>query len=243
MEQRNDELEINLIELFYVLRGRIIVLLLLAVIFAAGAGVYTYYLITPMYSSTSCIYVLSKGSVVSYSDFMVGSSLTSDYMEMIKSDTVMERVITNLGLEDSYSIGSLKGSIQISNPTDTRMLKITVNNSDPLMAKEIADEVAEVAVDRISEVMNVQKPYIYEQGKVASYPISPNMKKNVVVAGLLGIILSASIFIIIYLMDDRIHSAEDVEKYLGINVLASIPIADEQREQIKIDRRKRLGKK
>lgn len=243
MEQRNDELEINLVELFYVIKSKILVILLTAVVFAAGSGLYTHYLITPMYSSTSCIYVLSNDSGVSYYDFMIGSSITVDYIEMIKSDTVMERTIENLGIEDSYSVESLKSSISISNPTDTRILKISVTNADPLLAKEIVDEVVEVAIDRISEVMNVEKPNIYEKGKVAVAPISPSMKKNVVMAGMLGVLLSMALFIIIYLMDDRIHSAEDVEKYLGINVLASIPIVEEQREQIKIDRRKRLGKK
>ena len=99
MEQSNDEFEINLVELFYVLRSKLLLIILTAAIFGIGAGVYTHYFVTPMYSSSSSIYVLSKQSIVSYSDFMVGSSLTSDYTEMIKSRTVMERVIRNLGLE------------------------------------------------------------------------------------------------------------------------------------------------
>ncbi len=241
MEQSNDESEINIIELFYVIKSKLLIIILTALVFGIGAGVFTHYMITPMYSSSSSVYVLSKEAVISYSDFMVGTSLTSDYMEMIKSDTVMERVLNNLGLEDELSVSQLREGISISNPTDTRMLNITAVNKDPRLAKAIADEVAEVSVQRISEIMDVEEPNIYEHGKISEYPISPNLKKNVFIAGMLGAVIAAAIFIVLHLMDDRIHSPEDVEKYLKLNVLAAIPVEDGKVEQIRIDERKRLG--
>lgn len=243
MEQSNDEFEINLVELFYVLRSKLLLIILTAAIFGIGAGVYTHYFVTPMYSSSSSIYVLSKQSIVSYSDFMVGSSLTSDYTEMIKSSTVMERVIRNLGLKGEFTADSLRSCVSISNPTDTRMLNITAVNKDPRIAKAIVDEVAEVSVERIKEIMNVEQPNIYETGRIATNPISPNLKKNVFIAGLFGAVLAAAIFIILYLMNDSIQSPEDVEKYLGLNVLAAIPVEEGSKEQIRIDERKRLGKR
>ena len=238
MEQSNDEFEINLVELFYVLRSKLLLIILTAAIFGIGAGVYTHYFVTPMYSSSSSIYVLSKQSIVSYSDFMVGSSLTSDYTEMIKSRTVMERVIRNLGLKGEFTADSLRRCVSISNPTDTRMLNITAVNKDP-----IVDEVAEVSVERIKEIMNVEQPNIYETGRIATNPISPNLKKNIFIAGLFGAVLAAAIFIILYLMNDSIQSPEDVEKYLGLNVLAAIPVEEGSKEQIRIDERKRLRKR
>ncbi len=243
MEQSNDEFEINIMELFYVIRSKLLLIILSALIFGIGAGVFTHYMITPMYSSSSSIYVLSKESVVSYSDFMVGSSLTSDYMEMIKSRTVMERVIKNLGLENEVTVEELRSSVSINNPSDTRMLNITAVNKDPRIAKAIVDEVAQVSVQRISEIMDVEEPNIYETGRIAANPISPNLKKNVFAAGLLGAIIAAAIFIILHLMNDSIHSPEDVEKYLKLNVLAAIPVEEGKVEQIRIDERKRLGKK
>lgn len=243
MERSNDEFEINLVELFYVLKARILVIILVAAIFGIGAGIFTHYFVTPMYSSSSSIYVLSKDSVVSYSDFMVGSSLTKDYIEIIKSRTVMDRVISNLGIENEFTTDSFRKCISISNPTDTRMLNITAVNEDPRIAKAIVDEVAEVSIQRISEIMDVEEPNIYETGRIASNPISPNLKKNVFVAGVLGAFIAAALFIVLYLMNDSIQSPEDVEKYLNLNVLAAIPIEEGSTEQIKIDERKRLRKR
>lgn len=243
MEQQNDEFAIDLLELFYVIRSRILIIILSAVVFAAGAIAYTHYLITPLYSSTSSIYVLSKESVISYSDFMVGTSLTNDYMQMIKTYTVLDRVIKNLNLEDELTVDMLKGCISVYNPEDTRMLTITVRYYDPNIAKEIVDEVAEVSVERISQIMDVEEPNIYETGQVSESPVSPNVKKNALIAGLFGALLAAAIFIILYLKDDSICTPEDVEKYLKLNTLAVIPVESGSTEQIRIDERKRTGRK
>ncbi len=244
MEQQNDEFAIDLLELFYVLRSRIVIIILTAVIFAAGAVAYTHYLVTPMYASSSSVYVLTnKNMMVNYSDFMVGTSLTSDYMQMVKSYTVLDSVIKNLGLEEELEVEDLDALVSVSNPTDTRMLNITVRYNDPRIAKEIVDELAEVSVERIKEIMDVQQPNIYEKGRISEYPVSPSMKKNVLIAGLLGALLAAAVFIVLYLKDDSICTPEDVEKYLKLNTLAAIPMEAGSAEQIRLDERKRIGKR
>lgn len=242
MERQNDEVEIDLIEIFYLLRSKLLMIVLIAIIFALGSGVYTKYFVTPMYSSTASMYVFSKGSIASYSDLMAGTSLTSDYMELINSHTVMKTVLENLSLDDQYSVGQLKSIVGVSSPTDTRMLNITTVHPDPVIAKEIADEVANVSVEKIAEIMDIDKPNIYERGQIAENPISPNLKKNVLIAGILGAVITAAFFIIIYLIDDNIHSADDVEKYLKLETLASIPVETGSFEQIAADNRKRKKK-
>lgn len=244
MEQQNDEFAIDLLELFYVLRKRIVIIILTAVIFAAGAVAYTHYLITPMYASSSSIYVLTSSTMnLNYSDFMVGTSLTSDYMQMVKSYTVLDTVIDNLGMEEELTVEELDGMISVSNPTDTRMLNITARYNDPMIAKEIVDELATVSVERIAEIMAVEQPNIYEYGQVSENPVSPNMKKNALIAGLIGALLAAAVFIVLYLKDDSICTPEDIERYLKLNTLAAIPMESGSIEQIRIDERKRLGRK
>lgn len=238
MEQQKDEVEIDLMEIFYVLRNKAAVLILTAVVFAISTGLFTHYMITPMYASSSSIYVLTNESVISYADLQIGSSLTSDYIQMLKSPTVINTVIKNLDMEN-VTCSQLSSCIEVSNPTDTRILNVTVTYDDPRMAKEIVDELARVSTERISEIMDTQKPNIFEQGEVDTHPVSPNTKKNSVIAGLFGLLIAAVIVVIVHIMDDTIHSADDIEKYLKLNTLAAIPISEGSESEIKYDDRKR----
>lgn len=243
MEQRNDDVEIDLMELFYVLKSKIVLILLVMVIFGIGSGLFTHYLIRPMYSSTSSIYVLTNETVLSYADLQIGNSLTSDYIQMIKSRTVLETVVRNLHMEEELDYESFSKCVGVSNPSDTRILNLTVTYSDPRIAKELVDELADVSIERISYIMDTKAPNIFERGCIRTVPVSPHTKKNIVIAAMFGFVLISALIIIFHLMDDTIHSPEDIEKYLSLNTLAAIPVAEGADLQIKADDRKRRGKR
>lgn len=239
MEQQKDEVEIDLMELFYVIRSKLLIIILTAVVFGISAGLFSYYLITPMYASSSSIYVLSASeTVASYTDLLAGSSLTNDYIQMLTSPTVLKQVIENLDLEDT-DYKQLRSCVTVTNPEDTRILNVTVTYDDPRMAKEIVDELSSVASERISEIMDTDKPNIFEQGEVDTQHVSPHNKKNALISGIIGGLLAAIIVVVIHLMDDTIHSADDIEKYLKLNNLAAIPVSADSEVEIKKDDRKR----
>ena len=133
----------------------------------------------------------------------------------------MEDVIDELNLKMSPE--QLRGSIATANPTGTRILEVTVTNTDGALAKKIADKVVEVASVYIGDKMEVVPPKIIEKGKIPTVQSSPSMSKNVMMGILLGIVLCCGIICVITIMDDTIKSEEDLEKYLGITVLASVP--------------------
>jgi capsular polysaccharide biosynthesis protein len=135
----------------------------------------------------------------------------------------------------------IKSMVSLENQSDTRILDITVVTDDPYMAKEIVDEVSEVSVSRIASIMNVDEPTTVEYGHLEDSPSSPNTKKNIAIGGILGIVASAGLVIVMYLLNDTISSEEDVEKYLGLNNLGIIPMDEGEMEQIMRDRRKRKG--
>ena len=215
----DDEVEIDLREIFYALKKKILLILMVALIGGCGAGAYTQFMMTPIYSSTSSMLVLSKETTLtSLTDLQLGASLTSDYTVLIKSTPVLEQVIENLKLD--MTADQLRNSITINNPTDTR---ITVNNADSALAKEIVDEVANVSSSYIGDKMEVVPPKIIEVGKIATVRTSPSVKKNTELGFLLGLVACAAIVVILAVMDDTIKTEEDIEKYLGISVLAKVP--------------------
>lgn len=223
--ETNDEVVLDVQEMISVLLKKLWLILLAGVIFAGAAYAISKYLLTPMYQSTTKIYVMNKqdsSTAFTYSDLQTGSQLTQDYMTLVKSRPVVERVIGELGLNENYN--SMVDKISVSNPTNTRILNITVEYSDPYMAMIIADSLRDAASSHISTVMNIEKLNVAEEAYLPESPSSPNRIKNAILGGILGCLFMASIIIIVYITDDRIKTSEDIERYLGISVLAVIPI-------------------
>ena len=217
--QPDDEMEIDLLELFQVLLQKAWVIILCMVIGAGLAFGGTKMLLTPKYSASSQIYILTKTtSVTSLADIQMGAQLTVDFEVLAKSRPVVEEVIDELNLDYTYE--ELVEMITTQNPSDTRILKMTVENEDPNLAKEIANAMAEVTAERVAYIMTTDKPKIVEEAVTPEKPSSPSTVKNTALGG----ILAMGIIVIISLMNDTIQTEEDVRKYLDLNTLAALPL-------------------
>lgn len=220
-----DEIEIDLVELFMVLKSKLHIILLSGILAALLAFIGTKLLMTPMYTSVTKMYVLSRqdsSAGVTYSDLQTGSQLTKDYAELVKSRPVLEQVIAVLNLDMEPE--ELAENITVETPTDTRILSISVESDNPKEAKEIADTLRETVSSEIKEIMHAESVDTIEDGNLPKEPSSPSLKKNMVLGGALGVFLALAILIFIFLRDDTIKNPDDVEQYLGLNVLTSIPI-------------------
>ncbi len=221
----NDEMEIDLLQLFYALKKKIWFILAAMIIGGGLAGAYSKFLITPQYSSTSMMYILSKETTLtSLADLQIGSQLTEDYKVIVNSRPVLGEVIDSLALDMSYE--QLLAKVSIGNPTDTRILTVTVTDPDPYRAKAIVDCVAETASDYIGEIMEMIPPKIIENGTVATRKTSPSNGKNAVLGALAGMVLVCGVIVIQVIMNDTVRTEEDVERYLGLTVLASVPLRE-----------------
>jgi capsular polysaccharide biosynthesis protein len=150
----------------------------------------------------------------------------------------LEQVITNLGLDETY--GTLKEKVAINNPSNSRILDITVTDQDPKRAKLIADEIAKVGSAFIAEKMVQDPPTIIQYGYVNQNPVSPNVLTNTVLGAAVGAFLAMAIIIITYLMNDTIMSADDIERKLGLNVLGTLPLEEEEYDGRKGSKKKAI---
>lgn len=218
----DDEIEIDLMELFYALRHRLWIIILALVIGGAGAGFFSKKVLSPIYESTSMVYVLSKETTLaSLADLQIGSQLTKDYSVIIKSRPVLEEVIEKQSLD--MTTEELSNMISIDNPKDTRILSITVSDVDPLRAQAIVNEITKDSSSYIADIMEMVPPKTIEEGVAAVKPSSPSVKKNAVLGGLGLAFVACGLICLKVIMDDTIKSEEDIEKYLGMSVLAVIP--------------------
>nr|WP_294677807.1 Wzz/FepE/Etk N-terminal domain-containing protein [uncultured Blautia sp.] len=221
-EAVQEEDEIDLLEIFYALKKRLLAIIAAGLLVGCISGAFTQFAMTPLYTSMSSMLVLSKETTLtSLADIQLGTSLTSDYTVLIKSTPVLEQVIENLKLD--MTAEELSESVSINNPSDTRILEISVVNADPAMAKKLVDEIAEVSSTYIGDKMEVIPPKIIEVGKVPVVRSSPSIKKNTAIGILFGMVVCCAIITVLTIMDDTIKTEDDINKYLGISVLASVP--------------------
>ncbi|WP_026516925.1 YveK family protein [Butyrivibrio sp. MC2021] len=217
-----EEEEIDIAELFFVLKNKLWAIITFAIIGAAIAFAYTTFLVQPIYTSSSMIYIFSKTTTVTSAiDLQIGKQLTVDFEILGKSRPVIEKVIADLSLDTDYE--SLLRIIKVENPTDSRIIKITVNNTDPQLACDIANCMASNLAARVAEVIDTDKPSSVEDAVPAVNPTSPSKKKNTALGGILGMVLAMAFILIRYYSDMSIRSEDDVRKYLGLGTLASVP--------------------
>ena len=217
-----EEIEIDLLQLWNAVRHRIWLVLLAGFIVADIAFAFTKFLITPMYSSSATMLVVTKETTLSsLADLQLGSQLTNDYEILISSRPVLQQTVEELNLDISYK--RLRSMITISNPNDSRMLIISTMQPDPELAKSVVDTVAQISSEYIAEKMEVTAPKIIEEGEVPINQSSPSLLRNTAIGGMLGILAAVFLICVAVILNDSIQSEDDIERYLQLPVLAVVP--------------------
>lgn len=225
-KQLNDDEEvIDLAQLFFELKKHLLMLILVTLLGGSLGFVISRFALTPTYTSTSMIYVMSKETTLtSLADLQIGSQLTQDYMVLVKSRTVMENVVQKLGLP--YDYATLRNKVSLDNPSNTRILNISVLDTDPKMAKQLADAVADSASSYIADIMEQDPPKIIEYGEIPLQKTGPKTNRNAAMAALAFLAIAVAGITIEMLTNDTIKTEDDIENYFGIPVLAAIPERD-----------------
>lgn len=222
MQHENDEVEIDLLQLLLALRHRLWLIILAAIVCGGLAGAYSKFILTPQYTSTAMMYILTKETTLtSLADLQIGSQLTKDYTVIINSRPVLEEVIQKNGLLLTYE--QMKKKVQIDNPADTRILYVSVQDPDPYLAKTLADDVAMTSSQYIGDIMEMVPPKLIENSVVAQYQSSPGNRRNALLGAMAGILLTCGLVVLKVIMNDTIRTEEDVARYLDITVLAMVP--------------------
>ena len=226
-KEQNEEMEIDLLDLAYMLLDNWHYLLICLLAGALLLNAYSFFCIQPTYQSTSKLYIVSTSddSVVNLNDLNLGTSLTSDYEELMLSYPVLNRVIDRLDLD--VTSDELAKAFSLNNPSDTRILEITATSTDPQMAMDLAETMAEEAIDYLPDTMSTLAPNLAQHAKLPESKVAPSYTKFTMIGALLGLLICAAFFIVKYLMDDTIHTADDMEKYFGLVPLTTIPDSDQ----------------
>lgn len=225
-----DEVEIDLLELAAVVWHKLWLIVIGLLVGAAGAYALVTFAMTPKYKATTTIYIFSKTtSISSMADLQIGSSLTEDFQIIAKTRGVIETAIRELENEGklemySYSYDSLVSRVTITNPASSHMLRVTVEDTDPIRAANFSNKISDLLREQISEIMNTDRPSVVESALPPQNAASPNVVRDTMLGAMLGAMLMVALIVIRHLGDDTIKTSDDVHKYLGLDVLAEFPL-------------------
>lgn len=228
-QYNNDEIEIDLWEVLILLISKAWLIVLVGILTSMIGFAISAFFIAPTFESTTKIYILNKQqeNTVTYSDVQLGTQLTKDYAQLITSRMVLEKVIEDLKLTEIYediSYEAMLNKVEVTTPTDTRILAITVTDTDPVFAMEIANSIREVAAVHIKNVMDIEAVNMVETANLPMKKAGPSVTKWTLLGGCIGAFLVIASVLLFFFMDDTIKSSDDVEKYLGLSTLALIPL-------------------
>ena len=223
--QENQAVEIDVFAMLKTLWKRKFSIVLVALVFAIAAFGYSAFLAKKEYQSTSRIYVVSRqnqdNNALTNSDLQAGSYLVKDYREIILSQNVLTQAIDELKLD--MTPAELSKKINVSVPTDTRILSITAKDGDPKEAARIANGLRNVAAEKIISVTKVSDVTTLDEAEVPQLPSSPNIRRNVLLGFVAGACLMVVLLVVVEVLDDRVKRPEDIEELMGLTLLGIVP--------------------
>lgn len=245
--------EIDLKELIGMFLEKKFLIIFVTILFAILGAVYTTNFITPLYESSTSLVLVQTGAEktadstivmsesITTTDITLNSKLVDAYAVVAKSKRVANKVLENLKL--NMTVDELRQSITISSASDTQNLKVSVKHVNAEEACKIANEVAEVFIEEVIDIYKVENLYILDPAEVNNTPCNINLTKNIVIFAFVGAILVAGYILLINMLDTTVKTDTDIEKSIGVPVLASIVFTDENVKKKGKNGRKKSSKK
>ena len=227
IDERNEGLEIDLQKLILAYLHKWWLILLCGIILAAGAWIYTANCITPMYRAEVSVYVNNIRSnqqidYLSESNLAASQRLVNTYMNIVKSDRVLNQVSNSL--DGEYTVADLRKMLSCAQVEETEIFKIYISHPNPLESERIANLMAEIAPEDISSLIEGSSARIIDYAKTPEKPFTPSYKKNVFLGGMIGCFLAAAYVTLQYLLDVRIKDDEDLAAIAEYPILGQIPV-------------------
>ncbi len=215
--------EIDLLELLRAVLKYIRLIIVLCIVFGAGGFLGTKFLIAPTYTASTSIYLtpqINDTGSLDYNSQMANSKLVNNVVNLMTQNNIMSEVAKDVGLENASSV---KKCITVSNQADTEIVTITATTEDPKLSKDIANGTVTTFINTMQKNLNVRNIEIVDKAKLSYVPSGPNIKKNTMMATLVGGVIGVGYAVLKFLLDNRLRTKEEAEKYLGIPVFAEFP--------------------
>ena len=214
---------IDLNDLFREIVKHLKLIIILCVLFSVGGFFGTKLLIAPMYTASTSIYLtpqISESGSLDYNSQLSNSKLVNNVVELMTQNNIMSEVAKDIGLE---SADAVRGIVNVSNDSNTEIITVTATTNDPKLSKDVANDTVSTFIRTMQKNLNVRNIEVVDKAKLSYIPSGPNVKKNTLLATMVGFVLGCGYATLRFLFDNRLRTKEEAEKYLGIPVFCEIP--------------------
>lgn len=223
-EDKNEDVEIDLVEIWQVIKKQFGLLVVIVILCAILAGVISKFFIAPKYTSSSTIFLtpsISESGVVDFTSQNSNEKLVNNVMALLVQDNILSEVAKQTGME---SIEELRDQIEVSNDTNTTLVKVEATTLDPKLSKNIVNSMVNIFIDTMQENLNLKNIEIVDKAKLSYEPSGPDVKKNILIGAAAGFVIDALIVVLKVLTNTRLKSKEEAEKYLNLPVFCELPV-------------------
>lgn len=220
----NNEEEIDLRELFEVLKKNVFMIVIVSFLFAAIGLFSSVFVIDKKYSSEATIYItprITEQGTIDYNSIQTNSKMVNNYMEILKGETILAKVAKQVGLE-SYE--EVQKTLTITNPENTELISISAKTTDPELSQQIVSLTVSTFTEDMMDILNLNNVTTINEAKVNTNPVSPSKAKFTIFGFGIGLVVSCGYVCITYLFDKRLRTRDEAENFLGIPVLATVPL-------------------
>lgn len=225
MDKHND-IEFDLVELLLFIKKKLVIVLLVAALFATAGYAYAKFMTTPVYTADARLHVFRENEqAMDVYSMQVVTALRKDVAILATGRNISQQVVEQLDL--SINPDSLSNRIQVHTEESTRVLDITFQDTNPQRAADILNAICDITKAEMAKLMNEDVVKVVYYAEVPTYPSSASAASKALLFGVVGLVLVLLVLIVVFLMDDTIHTEEDAERYLGLSVLSSIPISED----------------
>lgn len=222
---------ISLKELFHTIKKRLWLIVLITVILTTISGLVSYFVLTPVYqSSTQLLVNQEKTDQTAYNtgDIQANIQLINTYNVIIKSAAILDLVSEELNGE--YNASELNNMITVGSVQNSQVLTLTVENTDPIMAAQVANTTAKVFQEQVVSIMNVDNVNILASAQVGEKPspVKPQPVLNMAIAFVVGLMAGVGLAFLLEFLDNTVKTEQDIEKLLGLPVLGTVVMIEEK---------------
>lgn len=232
MEETN---EISLQEIFMILWNKVWVIILCTLIGGVAAFGISAFVLDPTYTSRVSMYVNSnterENTIANLNDINASQKLVSTYIEILKSDNVLSKVITETGF--TYTPEQIRKMLTASAVNGTEIFEVKITTEDANEAAVIANTIAAVAPEEIIRVVKAGSVELIDEAVPATSPSSPNVLLNTIIGLMLGGVLSVLGVLVAEMLDNRIKHEDDLKKGYDFPILGTIPDLEDAATRIK----------
>ena len=215
---------IDLSKYFFVLKKKMWLICLSAIVCGGISGLVSFYILEPVYEANTSLIVnkeIKKTQITTTDDLNYVQKLAITYGEIIKSRTVITSTIEKLKLDMTYE--ELEKIISVSNVSDTQIIKISIEHKNPVLATKICNTIPEIFTKEVQRISKASGVEVIDKAIVPEEPIKPNKIMNIAIAAVLGVMASVFVIFLMEALNTSIKEPKDIEEKLGIPVFGVVP--------------------